>query len=191
MGADNMLTVMERAMEDGHSVLIENMGESIDAVLNPVITRATFKKGRSLYVKLGDKDVEYNKNFRLFLHTKLSNPHYPPEIQAETTLINFTVTEQVRCARRRRSEPGRAEAVRAGFSMYSGRHLLPLLTCCCLPCTLARHLPGPGGPAAGAGGQQGAARPGGDQDAADHPEHRVHHQAEAAGGRPAVQAERR
>lgn len=48
-----------------------------------------------MYVKLGDKDVEYNKNFKLFLHTKLSNPHYPPEIQAETTLINFTVTEQV------------------------------------------------------------------------------------------------
>jgi dynein heavy chain len=52
-----------------------------------------------MYVKLGDKDVEYNKNFKLFLHTKLSNPHYPPEIQAETTLINFTVTEQVRCLR--------------------------------------------------------------------------------------------
>ena len=50
-------------------------------------------QGRSLYVKLGDKDVEYNKNFKLILHTKLSNPHYPPEIQAETTLINFTVTE--------------------------------------------------------------------------------------------------
>ena len=143
-------------MEAGHSVLIENMGENIDAVLNPVITRSTFKKvlavtaceqagimhicdvvrvgyllclshccisnraldccasltpaalqqsitavdnaihcaqGRSLYVKLGDKDVEYNKNFKLVLHTKLSNPHYPPEIQAETTLINFTVTE--------------------------------------------------------------------------------------------------
>lgn len=57
--------------------------------------RSTFKKGRNMYVKLGDKDVEYNKNFKLFLHTKLSNPHYPPEIQAETTLINFTVTEQV------------------------------------------------------------------------------------------------
>lgn len=37
--------------------------------------------------------MEYNKNFKLILHTKLSNPHYPPEIQAETTLINFTVTE--------------------------------------------------------------------------------------------------
>jgi len=29
-------------------------------------------QGRALYVKLGDKEVEYNKNFRLILHTKLS-----------------------------------------------------------------------------------------------------------------------
>ena len=34
-----MVTVIERAMEAGHSVLIENMGETIDAVLNPIITR--------------------------------------------------------------------------------------------------------------------------------------------------------
>ncbi len=73
MGADNMITIIERAVEAGHSVLIENMGESIDAVLNPIITRSTFKKGRNLYVKLGDKEVEYNKNFRLFLHTKVSS----------------------------------------------------------------------------------------------------------------------
>lgn len=39
MGADNMATVIEQAIEAGRSVLIENMGETIDAVLNPVITR--------------------------------------------------------------------------------------------------------------------------------------------------------
>ena len=44
MGAPDTATKMERAIEAGHSVLIENMGESIDAVLNPVITRSTFKK---------------------------------------------------------------------------------------------------------------------------------------------------
>jgi dynein heavy chain len=36
--------------------------------------------------------VEYNSNFQLILQTKLANPHYKPEMQAQTTLINFTVT---------------------------------------------------------------------------------------------------
>merc|ERR1719230_1552914 len=44
-------------------------------------------------VKLGDKEIVLHPNFKLFMQTKLSNPHYPPEIQAETTIINFTVTE--------------------------------------------------------------------------------------------------
>jgi len=26
------------------------------------------------------------------LHTKLANPHYKPEMQAQTTLVDFTVT---------------------------------------------------------------------------------------------------
>ena len=48
MGAASTVTAMERAMEAGHAVLVENMGENIDAVLNPVITRSTFKKVRTL-----------------------------------------------------------------------------------------------------------------------------------------------
>jgi dynein heavy chain len=42
---------------------------------------------------MGDKELSLHKDFSLYLHTKLSNPHYQPEIQAECTLINFTVTE--------------------------------------------------------------------------------------------------
>ena len=38
--------------------------------------------------------VDYNANFRLILQSKLCNPHYSPEIQAETTLINFTVSQE-------------------------------------------------------------------------------------------------
>merc|ERR1712060_798873 len=43
--------------------------------------------------KLGDKEIILRDSFKLFMQTKLSNPHYPPEVQAETTVINFTVTE--------------------------------------------------------------------------------------------------
>ena len=50
--------------------------------------------GRKTCLKLGDKLIEWVDSFRLYLHTTLSNPHYPPEVQAETTLVNFAVTPQ-------------------------------------------------------------------------------------------------
>jgi len=88
-----MIRTLEAAIESGQSVLIENMENQIDAVIAPVYGRAFIKRGKSKYIKMGDKELTLNPNFKLFMHTKLSNPHYPPEIQAECTLINFTVTE--------------------------------------------------------------------------------------------------
>lgn len=38
--------------------------------------------------------MEYNPKFRMIMHTKLANPHYKPEMQAQATLINFTVTRE-------------------------------------------------------------------------------------------------
>ena len=88
-----MIKTIEYAIEMGQSVLLENLENSIDAVLAPVYGRAVTKKGKNKYIKMGDKDLNLHESFKLFMHTKLSNPHYPPEIQAECTLINFTVTE--------------------------------------------------------------------------------------------------
>lgn len=46
-------------------------------------------------MRIGDKEVEYNPNFRFYITTKLSNPHYSPETSAKTTIVNFAVKEQV------------------------------------------------------------------------------------------------
>lgn len=92
LGQKDLIRKLEIALENGYTIVIENIGESIDAVLNPVIQRATIKRGSRYFIKVGDKECDFHPNFQLYLHTKLSNPHYPPEIQAETTLINFTVT---------------------------------------------------------------------------------------------------
>nr|XP_006635186.1 PREDICTED: dynein heavy chain 9, axonemal isoform X1 [Lepisosteus oculatus] len=90
IGQRGYLDSMERALSAGEVVLIENLEETVDPVLGPLLGRETIKKGR--YIKIGDKECEYNPNFRLILHTKLANPHYQPEMQAQCTLINFTVT---------------------------------------------------------------------------------------------------
>ncbi|XP_025892623.1 dynein heavy chain 17, axonemal [Nothoprocta perdicaria] len=90
LGQRNYLDTIEQAVSQGHTLLIENIGETVEPVLDHLLGRNTIKKGR--YIKIGDKEVEYHPHFRLILHTKYFNPHYKPEMQAQCTLINFLVT---------------------------------------------------------------------------------------------------
>ena len=63
--------------------------------LNPptsVITQAIFKQGGRTLIRLGDSDVDYDPNFKFYITTKMSNPHYLPEVCIKVTIINFTVT---------------------------------------------------------------------------------------------------
>uniref|UniRef100_A0A3Q2GPF7 Dynein heavy chain 11, axonemal-like n=1 Tax=Cyprinodon variegatus TaxID=28743 RepID=A0A3Q2GPF7_CYPVA len=90
LGQRGYVDVIEQAVVAGDTVLIENLEETIDPVIDPLLGRHTIKKGTC--IKVGDKECFFHPDFRLILHTKLANPHYKPEIQAQTTLINFTVT---------------------------------------------------------------------------------------------------
>lgn len=43
-------------------------------------------------MKVGDKEVEVMSSFRLYITTKLANPAFTPEVNAKTSIIDFTVT---------------------------------------------------------------------------------------------------
>jgi len=73
--------------------MIESIGQEIDAVLDPLLSRQFIKRGRTLMVKLGSEEVEVASSFKLYLQTKLINPHYKPETAAQCTIVNFIVTE--------------------------------------------------------------------------------------------------
>ncbi len=90
----NWLPYVVNAITNGQSLIIENLGEDIDPTLEPILSRSIYKKGRSLYLHVGGDEVEYDPGFRLFLQTKLGNPHYKPEVAAQCTLINFIATEK-------------------------------------------------------------------------------------------------
>ncbi|KAJ1503147.1 hypothetical protein HMI55_002589 [Coelomomyces lativittatus] len=90
LGQKGYLDIIEKAVSAGDPCLIEDLGTTLDAVLDHIIGRNTIKKGKA--IKVGDREIEYDPNFKLILQTRLPNPHYPPEIQAQTTLVNFTVT---------------------------------------------------------------------------------------------------
>ena len=85
---------VEQAIMNGQVIIIENLGEDIDATMDPVLSRAIYKKGKAAYIRFGGEEIEYDKKFKLYLQTKLSNPHYKPEIAAQCTIINFIATER-------------------------------------------------------------------------------------------------
>ena len=86
---------VENSIRNGNSLLIEDVGEVLDPTLEPILQKNLIEQGAGRYaLRVGDQDVDYDTNFRLYLTTKLPNPHYLPEISIKTTLINFTVTTQ-------------------------------------------------------------------------------------------------
>lgn len=58
---------VELAVSNGSILMIENLGDKIDAVLDPLLSRSFTKKGKALMVKLGTEDVEVHPAFKLYL----------------------------------------------------------------------------------------------------------------------------
>jgi len=88
----DFLRTLENAIRFGQPVLLENVEEELDPALEPVLLKQTFKKGGQMLLHLGDSDIPYSDEFRLYITTKLPNPHYLPEVCIKVTVINFTVT---------------------------------------------------------------------------------------------------
>ena len=66
----------------GKAVMIDGLTEDIDATLDPLLSRQIKVKGSSCTLELGGDNIDYDPNFKLFLVTKLCNPHFRPEIAA-------------------------------------------------------------------------------------------------------------
>lgn len=84
--------VLENSIQFGLPVLLENIGEEIEPLLEPVLLKQTFKQGGAMCIKLGDSIIEYNDSFRFYITTKMRNPHYLPEISVKVTMLNFMIT---------------------------------------------------------------------------------------------------
>lgn len=73
-------------------MLIEDIQETLDPVLESVLLKRVFMQNGRPMIKLGDVDVDYDHNFRLYMTTKLANPHFLPEICIQVSLVNFLVS---------------------------------------------------------------------------------------------------
>ncbi|KAJ3098250.1 Dynein heavy chain 3, axonemal [Phlyctochytrium planicorne] len=85
---------LENAIQFGTPVLLENIGEEVDSVLEPLLTKQIFKQSGVMCIRLGEAIIEYSPEFRFYITTKLRNPHYLPELSTKVTIVNFMITPE-------------------------------------------------------------------------------------------------
>uniref|UniRef100_A0A8C9J6D4 Dynein axonemal heavy chain 10 n=1 Tax=Panthera tigris altaica TaxID=74533 RepID=A0A8C9J6D4_PANTA len=88
----DFLKQLEMAIKYGTPFLFHDVDEYIDPVIDNVLEKnIKVSQGRQ-FIILGDKEVDYDSNFRLYLNTKLANPRYGPSVFGKAMVINYTVT---------------------------------------------------------------------------------------------------
>uniref|UniRef100_A0A8C9TU55 Dynein axonemal heavy chain 10 n=1 Tax=Scleropages formosus TaxID=113540 RepID=A0A8C9TU55_SCLFO len=88
----DFLKQLEMAIKYGFPFLFQDVDEYIDPVIDNVLEKnIKGVQGRQIIV-LGDKEVDYDPNFKLYLNTKLANPKYSPSVFGKAMVINYTVT---------------------------------------------------------------------------------------------------
>ena len=85
----NYMRSMENAIQFGSPILLENVGEELDPILEPILQKQTFKQQGVEYIRLGDNVIEYSQDFKLYITTRLRNPHYLPEVSVKVCLFYY------------------------------------------------------------------------------------------------------
>lgn len=82
---------MELAVRFGKTLIIQE-ADTIEPILFPIMRKELQSQGPRFMVQIGDKTVDYNNEFRLYITTRNTNPSLAPDALAITTVVNFTTT---------------------------------------------------------------------------------------------------
>ncbi|KAL4479549.1 hypothetical protein ABPG72_018535, partial [Tetrahymena utriculariae] len=80
-------------MENGLTLIIENIENEVDPIMDSLLERKIFTKGKTQFVNIAGTEFELSKQFKLFMTCRLVNPQFSPELSAKATIIDFTVTQ--------------------------------------------------------------------------------------------------
>ena len=92
MSDSHFLRELETSLSFGKTMLIEGLGDTLETVLDAILLKQTFKQGGGMMVRIGDSLIEWSNTFRLYLTTKLRNPHLSPETCTKICFLNFAIT---------------------------------------------------------------------------------------------------
>ena len=87
----NFTTAVELAVRFGKTLIIQEM-DGVEPILYPLLRGDLTSQGPRFVVQVGDKLIDYNEEFRLFLTTRNPAPEIPPDALSIITEVNFTTT---------------------------------------------------------------------------------------------------
>ena len=58
------IRILENCIQFGYPVLVEDIGEDIDPLLEPLLLKQTFEQDGNLCIKIGNSIIEYSSDFR-------------------------------------------------------------------------------------------------------------------------------
>lgn len=83
------MKILENAIRQGVPVILENVGETLDASLESLLELNLFKVGGKDCLNFCDSVLEYNHDFRFYIATKLRNPHFLPQTAVKVNLAKI------------------------------------------------------------------------------------------------------
>ena len=89
---ENFVRSIELAVRFGKTLIIHEI-EEIEPILYSLLKRELIKQGPRYIIQLGDKQVDFNENFQLYLITKKSNFFVPPSTSGYLNIVNFSITK--------------------------------------------------------------------------------------------------
>ena len=60
----NIGRILENVVRNGATLLVENIGETLDPAFDTVLRKATFMSGGVKMINIGTSQVQYNDDFR-------------------------------------------------------------------------------------------------------------------------------
>ncbi|XP_030371764.1 dynein heavy chain 10, axonemal [Scaptodrosophila lebanonensis] len=89
----DFLKQLEMSIMYGIPVIFEDVDDYIDPVIDDIMQKNIRVHAGRKFVMLGDKEVDWDPGFRLYMTTKFSNPKFDPAVYAKALVINYTVTQ--------------------------------------------------------------------------------------------------
>ncbi|GMF34281.1 unnamed protein product [Phytophthora fragariaefolia] len=87
--------VLEHCVGEGKALVLDGVdGADPDPMMANVLDKNFVTRAKGKFVKIMDRLCEYQEEFILYLTTRVPNPHFSPELQARTLVVDFTVTQK-------------------------------------------------------------------------------------------------